>query len=483
MDSNGELEFRPLTLADKDMYCEYRGRNGAEICWHAFPCLMMWSVVMDVSIAESDGCAVLMYKLGDGLFFSVPFGSGDRRAAVLKLRRHCETHGLDLSFASLSRSQRDWLVAEFPGEFLVEENAAYADYIYRRDDLATLKGTKYQKKRNHIHRFEAAGDWSYEPVTAANLADCMAIRDVWREAKSSDPDADHESIARESKVLDFALEHFDELGLFGGILIQKSKPVAFAIGSRINDEMVDVNFEKAMPGVDGAYAKVSQQFAEKSCAGFSFMDREDDANDPGLRKAKRSLHPVRMGEKFSATLSDVTYATASDRPAITALWREAFGDPQEFIDKFFELEFTDETMLTIRENGEIVSMAAMIPATVVTSDAETPARYVYALATAKRKRGKGLAARILEFASRHYKVPLILLPEEKSVADFYAKAGFTPMASKNGDGRVRWPARHVAFANSIGQAESTLTGGGMARFPQNGEHPDFSGVMLSLTCG
>ena len=37
-----------------------------------------------------------------------------------------------------------------PEQFTFTEDRDYADYIYLRSDLSTLKGKKFQAKRNHI---------------------------------------------------------------------------------------------------------------------------------------------------------------------------------------------------------------------------------------------------------------------------------------------------------------------------------------------
>jgi hypothetical protein len=70
-------------------------------------------------------------------------------------------------------------------------------------------------------------------------------------------------------------------------------------------------------------------------------------------------------------------------------------------------------------------MAAFLPAEVRAESGEsTPIRYVYALATAPSYRGHGLAAELLDFASAHYGVPLVLVPAEAELEAFYAKLGF-----------------------------------------------------------
>ncbi len=70
-------------------------------------------------------------------------------------------------------------------------------------------------------------------------------------------------------------------------------------------------------------------------------------------------------------------------------------------------------------------MAAFLPAEFRAETGEsTPIRYVYALTTAPKHRGRGLAAKLLDFASAHYGVSLVLVPAGAELKAFYAKLGF-----------------------------------------------------------
>lgn len=111
----------------------------------------------------------------------------------------------------------------------------------------------------------------------------------------------------EKKTIFFALDHMKELGLEGcAIRIPDTssasgfRTVAFAIGERLTDDCFVVHFEKADRKIRESYAVVNWEFARKLKGRYKYINREEDMGLEGLRKAKKSYHPVLMCHKIAA---------------------------------------------------------------------------------------------------------------------------------------------------------------------------------------
>ena len=98
------------------------------------------------------------------------------------------------------------------------------------------------------------------------------------------------------------LNTFFDLGLTGGLIRSEGKVIAFAIGEELNDNTYVVHIEKAFYDIQGAYQIINQQFAAANCQNYDYINREDDAGDEGLRRAKLSYYPAFFVEKSSAAL-------------------------------------------------------------------------------------------------------------------------------------------------------------------------------------
>lgn len=117
------------------------------------------------------------------------------------------------------------------------------------------------------------------------------------------------------------------------------------------------------------------------------------------------------------------HAVPEDIPALTALWQEAFGDTPEQIGLFFRHGFAPERSLVL-EDGEILSGLYWFDCSL----GGEKLAYIYAVATLRRCRGRGLARRLLEsahslLAARGY-AAAVLVPGSRELFDYYRRQGY-----------------------------------------------------------
>ena len=99
-----------------------------------------------------------------------------------------------------------------------------------------------------------------------------------------------------------SLRLFKELHLKGGLLRVNGKVVAYTLGEPVCDDTFVVHIEKAYADIRGAYTAINQQFLEHEVKDYTYVNREEDTGDEGLRTAKLSYRPVFMVEKGIVTL-------------------------------------------------------------------------------------------------------------------------------------------------------------------------------------
>jgi len=175
------------------------------------------------------------------------------------------------------------------------------DYVYRRQDLATLKGRRLHSKRNLVKRCLSRHQCSIEPMTPENMGEVVEMQDRWCLAHDwgADPGLCHECAAIRE-----LLGHYEELGVTGAAVRVDGRVEAFTVGEQLAPGTAVIHFEKAMPAIEGLYQVVNQWFCRDYLADFEFVNREQDLGISGLRKAKQSYQPHHMVRKYKALLAE-----------------------------------------------------------------------------------------------------------------------------------------------------------------------------------
>lgn len=291
------LDFREPELSDRQWADELLAGSGFRGCIYTFGNNYVWRKVYNIQICRYKDFYMLRNTdhTDDQPRFFFPAGRGDLHEAIAVLREYCAGLGVPLMMTA-NKQSTEWLIANYP-EVRAEGDRDGFDYVYNSADLAELKGKKYHSKRNHLNRFYE-NDWSFEPITAANIPDCVSVLDQWLAANSTEPDADKQT---EAAVVRESLDHFAALGYTGGMLRVSGEPQAFTFGEKSSEDTFVVHAEKALLNYQGAYTAVNCEFAKTIAGQYRYINREEDAGSPGLRKAKLSYHPAFMEEKYFVT--------------------------------------------------------------------------------------------------------------------------------------------------------------------------------------
>ena len=291
------LNFHEPMLEDKTAVDAILRTAPCSTLEYNFTVQFIWKTIFHTKICIEDS---MFYSLSgkDKPSFLFPAGSGDITKALHNIETYANENGVELRFHSLSPTQKEVLETVFPDRFEFTYVRDAGDYIYDAESLRTLKGKKLAAKRNHINRFlENHPDWTYERISADNINEVKEMNRQWCEAMDCDGD---ESLREEICSVRSALNNFEALGLDGGLIRTGGKVIAFSIGDRLNDSTYLVHIEKAFADIQGAYPMINQQFVLNNADGYTFINREDDAGDEGLRKAKLSYRPAQIAEKYTA---------------------------------------------------------------------------------------------------------------------------------------------------------------------------------------
>lgn len=285
------LQYRAITLADKEQAEDCIAASGSMACHTSFVNLYMWRKVFPSEIAFSDRFLFRRAKQKGETRHYFPLGQGDLDKAFEKILEQDSNP----VFVGLSKEQTEILSHRLPHlNYTFTEFRDNADYIYETKALISLSGKKLHSKKNHLNRFMRTyeGRWETVPISSENLHLVRAFHKEWCKKNGCKGCKSGKSLHGEYCAVMEALEEYDALGLKGLLLFVDGKPAAYSFASKINDRLADVHVEKADTEIDGSYTVINQQMAKKVLSSFPYVNREEDMGIPGLRKAKESYRPA-----------------------------------------------------------------------------------------------------------------------------------------------------------------------------------------------
>lgn len=299
------LHFYEPTVEDIKWVQPLIEKSGAIGCDVSFGNTFLWRKRYNIQIAKFNNFMIKAYFLANEITgYCFPIGSGsddDYKKAFETIFEDSAQRGNSVVFGMLTNSNVETMQRLFPNVFDYSPNRDDFDYIYNQQDLALLAGRKYHGKRGHISKFFKENEnIKFMPITNENKDDAIKVAKCWCCENGC---TGGDGLSAEYCAIKEAFSNFEELNLFGGILYLNEKPVAMTVGSKINDEVCDIHFEKALSTVNEGYAVVNNEFA-KSLTNFKYINREEDMGIEGLRKAKLSYKPAILLEKFTAKLVD-----------------------------------------------------------------------------------------------------------------------------------------------------------------------------------
>jgi len=182
------------------------------------------------------------------------------------------------------------------GRVDLEPLRGHWDYLYAGSDLIDLKGNRYHKKKNLLKQFLAGCSWQYTPLGPEITEKALALQTdwcTWRDCEAVD------MLAAENRVIEKVLRNWEYLkGITGGALVVDEAIIAYTVAEMLGPHTLVIHFEKGNPDYKGVYQAINQKFLEHFGNPDILVNREQDLDDEGLRKAKLSYHPVDFLRKF-----------------------------------------------------------------------------------------------------------------------------------------------------------------------------------------
>lgn len=300
------LSFRRITTDEIPELRRFLSTSYTRSCDYTVGGIFMWAELFDYEYCIVGSTLFIKSLSEDGsgrTAFLVPIGPMPLERKIELLRDYCRRQDIPLLFTAVPDDLLDRLRPFKPEK--IEELTDWADYIYDAESLANLTGKAYNKKRNHVNRFISDNpEYVLEDINESNICE---VRRFFESLGIESQKSDYEMADFEWSRCFNVIDNYGEYGFEGALLRQSDgRIVAFTMGEVAGKTLI-LHIEKIEHLVAGAGETINKLFAARMLERhpeIEYINREDDAGDPGLRKAKLSYHPAFLLKKYNVEFSD-----------------------------------------------------------------------------------------------------------------------------------------------------------------------------------
>ena len=286
-------DFSGIDIQMKPFFDELIRLNPPQGSEYNFTNLFIWRHLYGFRVCLVDGALYVKGTDRSGTEFSLIMAKDAETYihAVGYLADAYKKEGKKLSLSRVEERYLELLKQAFPS-MVYEDDRDNADYVYLASDLIGLRGRKYDGKRNHIKKFKEKYTYEYSDMSERLTEDCIRLAETWYHSKH-DPSLEADLIATRE-----ALTHFSQLGLKGSAILIDGAVRAFSITEPLNPDTAVIHIEKYDPAYEGLPQVINQQLCEHICGVYTYINREQDLGNEGLRRSKMSYNPAFILNKY-----------------------------------------------------------------------------------------------------------------------------------------------------------------------------------------
>ncbi len=289
------MEFKSVTRRDLPRLRRYYKDCDYGLCEYSAVVKLMWRETLRPAWAETAGC-LIVYNIIDGNIcfdYPVPGPDGDVDAALEAVERWCTDNGVPLEISVVPEDVAPKLLARYPMTHVMNLRG-WRDYVYAAGDLRDFPGRHYAGQRNHVNKFRSVcPDARFRVLGREDRPLVEAFFAAYRQHAKPGKKALRDLRLGEKMTGLLGNPHL----LWGGMELD-GKLLSVVLGEHCGDTL-HVHLERALGSYPGVYPATVQAFAQRFAAPpVRWINREDDADDAGLRTSKLQYRPVRIAGKY-----------------------------------------------------------------------------------------------------------------------------------------------------------------------------------------
>ena len=296
-----------LSLKDRKAFEEAYSQLSRPLAELSFSWIHLWDCYKDVEWRMINGNFCLFLTFEGGRCVWGPILPGNKLEETLK-----KCFSLCESYNRLHRVDKKPLMTYIPEELknkyatlenfqLVEQSR---DFVYRSEDVISLKGRKYKDKRNKRNFFVKNYEFTTEEYSPGiHKEGCVSLLKRWMNQKlGSVSRKDRDKLRWDVNACRKTLDLAGRLGIKGIAVRVKGAVEGFVFGERTNDKTCTMFFGKTDLKIRGLSQFIYGEFLKRFFSDSEFVNDGEDWGVGYLMDSKNSYNPYYVNRGYTLVI-------------------------------------------------------------------------------------------------------------------------------------------------------------------------------------
>ena len=252
-----KLQFSVLRAEDSKHIAPYFYRRPNRTCDSCALDSYLWREYCDIMVAEEEDKALFLLMDREGeKYTAMPYCDEEDLPIYFQRIEEYFNQVLNqpLKIYLADKEAVKFLKLEENPRYLVKEEEDFKDYLYDAEELRTLPGKRFHKKKNLVNKFkrEYEGRWEYRSICCSEKVVVWEFLDRWYQSLVKEEGNGEDTLEYEIKGIHEVLQNCMSIDHYiGGIFID-GRLEAFSIGAyNPREEMASISIEKGNPELPG----------------------------------------------------------------------------------------------------------------------------------------------------------------------------------------------------------------------------------------
>jgi len=298
------MRLKELNLEDKNLFYKFLNLNVHGLSVYTFTNIYIWKGIFDIywTIIRDSLCVFFKDKIGCFMYMP-PLAKTLNPYVVEESFRIMDSFNKNRDISRIENIEAKDVA--FYQNMGYECHDKYAEYLYRRTELAQLKGNKFKSQRACYNYFIKHNNFGYLPFSLRYRNDCFMLYRLWmsqRKTKSQDP-LYIGMLGDSLSCLEMLLDNYRDLDCTGRIVKIGREIKAFTFGFKLNNDTFCILYEITDLSLKGLAQFIFRQFCGE-LKDYKYINIMDDSGLENLKRVKLSYHPIKSIPAYIVTRKD-----------------------------------------------------------------------------------------------------------------------------------------------------------------------------------